>query len=722
MSVEISVGPPVLTINQGSTFMVTELSGEIAADSEQGLFASDTRFVSYYAISANGERWTRVTSSTPVYYGARIHLMNRDLITEDIPIPAGTVSLTISRGVSEGVHEDLDIVNYNRIPIRFNLEIAIRSDFADLFEVKSHRFVRRGRIETQWNPNACELRTSYSNLDFNRTFIYRIGYDSRSDYANGRITFPIELQPGASWHTCCDYILAHGANIKEPTRTCLLASEDTRFDSLQREWLAQATALTSANEDVYRLYRQSVEDMGALRMHDDDDSTDDQWLPAAGVPWFVTIFGRDSLIVSLQNMIVNTGLARGALKKLGQFQAQAMDDYRDAEPGKILHELRFGELAHFHRIPHTPYYGTADATPLYLIALHEAWKWLGDLSLLRDHRDVAIRCLEWIDRYGDLDGDGFQEYKTRSSQGYENVGWKDSGDAVVYPDGTQVKQPKALCELQGYVFDAWNRMAEVFDALGEPDRASGMRRKAAELQTRFEQYFWCEDASFYAFTLDPDKKAVPTIASNCGHLLWSGIARRDRAERVVKRFFEPDLWSGWGIRTLSSRNPAYNPFSYQRGSVWPHDNGIIAMGFKRYGFAAEAARVARDISEAASYFAGYRLPELYAGIERRPGNFPVQYLGANVPQAWAAGSIFHLVQSILGLQADAPNHRLYVDAQLPKWLPEVTLHGLAVGNAKVDIRFWAEGGETKWEASVRVSDLLIEQRVWEPWPSTEQQR
>ncbi len=674
MSVEISVGPPVLTINQGSTFMVTELSGEIAANGEQGLFASDTRFVSYYAISANGEPWTRVTSSTPIYYGARIHLTNGDLITEDLPVAAGTISLTISRGVAEGVHEDLDLVNYNRNPIRFNLEIAMRSDFADLFEVKSHRFIRRGRIETQWDPHARELRTSYSNLDFNRTLVYRISSDTRPYYANGRITFPIELQPGASWHTCCDYVLAHGANTKEPTRTCLLRSEDTRFDSLQRGWLSQATALTSANEDLYRLYRQSVEDMGALRMHD-HDSADDQWLPAAGVPWFVTIFGRDSLIVSLQNMIVNTGLARGALKKLGQFQAQAMDDYRDAEP-----------------------------------------------SLLRDHRDVAIRCLEWIDRYGDLDGDGFQEYKTRSSQGYENVGWKDSGDAVVYPDGTQVKQPKALCELQGYVFDAWNRMAEVFDALGEPDRASDLRRKAAQLQTRFEQHFWCEDASFYAFTLDPGKKPVPTIASNCGHLLWSGIARRDRAERVVKRFFEPDLWSGWGIRTLSSRNPAYNPFSYQRGSVWPHDNGIIAMGFKRYGFAAEAARVARDISEAASYFAGYRLPELYAGIERRPGNFPVQYLGANVPQAWAAGSVFHLVQSILGLQADAPNRRLYVDAQLPKWLPEVTLHGLAIGNAKVDIRFWAESGETKWEASVRESDLLIEQRVWEPWPSTEKQR
>ena len=716
MTVEISVGPPVLTINHSNTFMVTELSGEIAADSEQGLFASDTRFVSYYSISADGEPWTRVTSSTPTYYGSRIYLTNRDLTTEKGQVPAGSLSLIISRAVAQGVHEDLDLVNYSLKPIGFNLEIAIRADFADLFEVKSHRSIRRGRIESAWDSDAGELRTAYSNLDFHRCLIYRIGSEAHADYANGRITIPIDMQPGASWHVCCDYILGADDKLTDPGRTCLLKNEKTRFDSLQREWLEQATVLTSANEDIYRVFRQSVEDMGALRLYD-RDAADSEWLPAAGVPWFVTIFGRDSLIVSLQNMMINPGFARGALKKLAQFQAHEMDDWRDAEPGKILHELRFGELAHFHRIPHTPYYGTADATPLYLIVLHEAWKWLGDIGLLLEHREVAIGCLDWIDRFGDLDGDGFQEYKTRSSQGYENVGWKDSGDAVVYPDGSQVKQPKALCELQGYVFDAWNRMAEVFDALGEQDRARELRRKAAELQRKFEERFWCEEAGFYAFTLDPEKKAVATIASNTGHLLWSGIASRDRAEKVMKRFFDPDLWSGWGIRTLSSSNPAYNPYSYQRGSVWPHDNGIIAMGFKRYGFSAEAARIARDISEAASYFAGYRLPELYAGVERRPGNFPVQYLGANVPQAWAAGSVFHLVQAILGLQADAPNRRLYVDPQLPKWLPDVTLRSLAVADAKVDLRFWSENGTTKWDASVRGGDLQVTQNAWQPWPA-----
>jgi glycogen debranching enzyme len=719
MPVEISVGSPVLTINQGSTFMVTDLNGEIDANSEAGVFAQDTRFVSYYAIFANGQPWLRLTSSATTYYAARIFCMNQLFATEEGDVPEGTLALVISRAVGDGIHEDLDVTNYSLASIQFNLEVALRSDFADLFEVKSHKFVRRGRIVTEWHERRGELHTSYSYRDFHRRFIYRLRNSGSSPaYANGRITFEIDLEPGATWHSCCDYLLVHGQRIRAPMRRCDPELRDTELEQFQRQWLSQATALTSANEDVYRLYRQAVEDMGALRLYDHDFSPN-VWVPAAGVPWFVTIFGRDSLLVSLQNMLVNAGFARGALKKLAELQATELDDWRDAEPGKMPHEIRFGELAHFKRIPHTPYYGTADATPLYLIALHEAWKWLGDDALLREYRDVAVRCLEWIDRYGDLDGDGFQEYRTRSPQGYENMGWKDAGDAVVYPDGSQVKQPKALCELQGYVFDAWMRMAEVFAVLGEPEQARELARKAAGLQARFEARFWCDDLGCYAYALDPDKQPVATIASNAGHLLWSGIASPEHAAQVVARLLQPDIWSGWGIRTLSAGNPAYNPFSYQRGSVWPHDNGIIALGFKRYGFSTEAARVFRDISEAASFFVSYRLPELYAGIERRPGTFPVQYRGANVPQAWAAGSVFHLLQAILGLQADAPNHRLNIDPQLPRWLPDVTLRGLTVGKATLDLRFWREGDRTRWDASVHKGDLMVQEKLWEPWPVAE---
>ncbi len=429
----------------------------------------------------------------------------------------------------------------------------------------------------------------------------------------------------------------------------------------------------------------------------------------------MAIFGRDSLIASLQTMLVHPGFARGALAGLAQYQATAVDPFRDAQPGKILHELRMGELTHFDRLPYSPYYGTWDATPIFLITLHEAWKWLGDESLLREHWDVALRCLDWIDCHGDIDGDGFQEYKTYSSVGYENLSWKDAADAVVYPDGSQVRQPKALCELQGYVFDAWLRMAEAFDTMGAPDRAAELRRKAAALQARFEEQFWCEDLGSYAFGLDPDKKPIRTIASNPGHCLWSGIAHPEHAARVVRRFFEPDMWSGWGIRTLSSQNPAFNPASYQNGSVWPHDNGIIALGFRRYGFTDEAARVTRDVLDAASHFVSYRLPELYAGIQRAPGTFPVQYLQANVPQAWAAGSIFHFIQAMLGLQADAPGNRLFVDPQLPDWLPNVTLQGLKVGGSKLDLHFWREGTQTRWDVLSEVGPVQVEQQAWHPW-------
>lgn len=711
----LSVGPSVLAMNHGSTFMVTDLSGQINSNGLLGIFADDTRFLSYYACYVDGHPWIRLTSTTTTYYAAQVYLTNPEFTFEDGTISEGTLSLIISRTVEEGIHEDLDLTNYGLESINLSLEIALRSDFADIFEVNSRKFVRRGRIETRWDAEQSELHTTYTNRDFYRCLTYQLrNCTSPPHYANGRITFEVLLEPGAAWHACCNYILVDNGCVREPIPLCYQDAVDkkinTEIEQLYYHWLDCVTDITFSNEDVERLYRQSVEDLGALRLYD-YDLAPDVWIPAAGVPKFVTLFGRDSLIVSLQNMMIHPGFARGALQKLAQFQATELDDWRDAQPGKILHEIRHGELAHFKQIPHTPYYGTADATPLYLIALHETWKWLGDESLLRDYRDVALRCLDWIDKYGDLDGDGFQEYKTRSSRGIENQGWKDSGDAIVYPDGNQVRAPKALCELQGYVFDAWMRMAEVFDVLSEDDRAAELRTKAAKLRARFEERFWCEDIGFYAFALAPDKQPVRAIASNVGHCLWSGIVSPERAARVVERLLQPDMCSGWGIRTLSTQNPAYNPFSYHRGAVWPHDNGIIALGFKRYGFGAEVAGIARTIFEAASYFASYRLPELYAGIERKPGTFPVPYIEANVPQAWAASSVFHLLQAILGLQADAPNNRLFVDPYLPEWLPDMTLRRLEIGNACVDLRFWREGDLTRWDASVPVGDIHIQEQL-----------
>jgi glycogen debranching enzyme len=492
------------------------------------------------------------------------------------------------------------------------------------------------------------------------------------------------------------YTLEDGGQQLRAPPECFGQIHKSRHSESMAEWLETVVKIRTSNEEFYRLFHQALEDMAALRLP--IKGTDHVvFLPAAGLPWFVAPFGRDSLIVSLQNALIYPEFARGALEILGSLQAKEDDPYRDAEPGKILHELRYGELAHFKLVPHTPYYGTADATPLYLITLHSAWRATGDKALLEQHLPTAEGCLAWIDKYGDRDGDGFQEYQTRSPVGYENMAWKDSGDSVMYPDGSLVKGPKALCELQGYVYNAWVRMAEAFDALDKPDRAQELRAKAAALFERFNEAFWDEELGFYVYALDGDKKKVKTIASNAGHCLWSGIVPRERAKKVVERLMAPDMWTGWGIRTLSADHRAFNPYNYQIGSVWPHDNAIIAMGFKFYGFGAEAARVAHDVSVAASHFLLNQLPELYTAAERTETNFPVQYIGANVPQAWAAGSVFMLTQALLGFLPDAPRDKLYVDPSLPAWLPDLTVRDLRIGEHKLDIRFWTEGGETAFE-------------------------
>jgi len=697
MPFRVHVGPHQISVHQGQTVLVSEPDGQIKWPSDYGLYFFDTRLISSWAIYANGEPWDLLNGGAITHYASRIYLTNRKIHTTDGVIPQRTLGFVISRCIGGGMHEDLDITNHSMKRVRFQLEIALRCDFADIFEVKSDEIVRRGRITTTWSQTKQELRTSYRNGDFIRAVtVAPAQRQAEAEYANGRLSFEISLDPGEAWHCCLLYTLEDGDQHFAPPDNCVDDHERTRHAEALSDWLQSVLKIRCSNEEFYRLYRQALEDMAALRLP--IAGTDHMvFLPAAGLPWFVAPFGRDSLIVSLQNMLIYPDFARGTLDILGSLQAKERDDYRDAEPGKILHEIRYGELAHFKQIPHTPYYGTADATPLYLITLHAAWRATGDKTLLERHLETAEGCLSWIDNYGDCDGDGFQEYQTRSPVGYENMGWKDSGDSVVHPDGSLVRGPKALCELQGYVYDAWLRMSEVFDELGKAERAREFRRKAAALFKRFNEIFWDEESGFYAFALDGEKKKVLTVASNAGHCLWSGIVPPERAEKVVKRLMAPDMWSGWGIRTLSTLNPAYNPYNYQTGSVWPHDNAAIALGFKRYGFGAEAARIARDISDAGSHFLSNQLPELYTTIEPDEKGYPVQYLGANVPQAWAAGSVFALMQAILGFRPDAPQGKLHVDPLLPKWLPDLTVLDLRLGKHQFDIRFWRAGDETRFE-------------------------
>jgi glycogen debranching enzyme len=694
MSVKLSVGPLQLAISSGYVVLVTDPDGQIRAPGRKGLFFFDTRLVSSWRIYADGTEWDLQNAGSIAAYASRVFLVNRAIPTEFGEIAPHTLSLVLGRSVGPGLHEDIDVTNYGQKQARFNLEIAIRGDFADIFEVRSGHVVRRGRIRSTWSAEHESLRLTYRNRDFLRQIT--VSTDNprgKASYANGRLTFELCVAPGQSWHACLLSDLDDGNEAYPAPANCIDRAHTSELEQRRREWRQTVLKLHSTNADFDGAFDQAVDDMAALRLPIPGTSHR-EFVPGAGVPWFMTAFGRDSLIASLQNMLIHPEFASGTLDVLGSLQARARDDFRDAEPGKIPHEIRHGELAHFNLIPHTPYYGTADATPLYLILLHAAWRRSGERALLEAHLETAERCLEWIERYGDRDGDGFQEYQTRSSAGYENQGWKDSGEAILYPDGSEVKGPKAVCELQGYVYDAWVRMAEIFDALERPDRAEALRRKARQLFRRFNEAFWNEEDGFYALALDGDKNQVRSVASNPGHCLWSGIVPAGRAQKVVERLMQPDMWSGWGVRTLSANHPAYNPHSYQNGSVWPHDNGIIALGFRRYGFAQETCRIAGAIIDASGYFVLQQLPELYAGIEKTGINFPVQYLGANVPQAWAAGSVFFLLQAILGADPDAQHGVLYVDPVLPEWLTVVTLRDLRLGGSSLDLEFRREAGET----------------------------
>ena len=704
MPTKVSVNFGQITINDGSTFLVTDSDGLINDQLAQGFFVRDTRLISYYEISLNRDRLLRLASSNLTHHSALYQFTNPTFRTVHGTLPQGHLIVTLRRDIAGGMHEDIDIINHHQKRVEFQLMLAIRSDFADIFEVKAQQILTRGETETTWKDGT--LTTEYRNGSFYRGLITQpVHTSSKPSYANGRLFFNVTLDPGQTWHTCVNFTALAGNDVLEPQHTCH-SPHETEAGKVRDDFLSRATKFYSSNADITGYYRQALVDMGALRIKVEDHGHD-FWMPAAGIPWFVAVFGRDSVTVSLQTMSVYHEFARGTLVKLAQLQAKKVDDWRDAQPGKMLHELRRDELTHLGKLPYTPYYGTVDTTILWIITLAEAYCWNAERSMLEECRSPLEAALAWIDQYGDFDDDGFVEYITRSSKGLRNQGWKDSGDSMVYPDGRLVEPPIALCEVQGYVYDAWLRAAELYEVWGDNQRAKSLRQRAKDLYQRFNDRFWMEDEGFYCLGLDNKKQQIKSITSNPGHLLWSGIVPKERAQRLVDRLFQNDLWCGWGVRTLSSKNSAYNPISYQRGSVWPHDNSSIAAGLKRYGYHQEANRIAEGIFAAASYFEAGRMPELFGGIERQDDSFPVPYPDANIPQAWAAGSIFLLIRTILGLEADAPHQRLKVQPSLPDWLSDVELRNLGVGNAIVGLRFWREGQKTCWKVTDLEGDLDV---------------
>jgi glycogen debranching enzyme len=685
MTLPVQVGPSTITINRDDRVVVCQPDGRIERQAEEGFFARDTRFISGYDLLLNGWRPLLLNSSPIQFYSARFEYTNPALLDPDGPVAAHSLSIRLDRTVSGGVHEDYDIVNYGRRAIRLTIEVEIESDFADIFDVKSGQLVRRGEIHTRWFRSRSELRTTYTNRDFYRELLVEVARpDSPPQFANGRLAFVAEMPPKGIWHTCLKWLPMTSGRRRPGTLPCNAVAGP--LPTLGRPRLGRVRLETS-NHTVKRAWDQAQLDLDSLQL-EDPAFAKGVIIPAAGVPWFVTLFGRDSLVVSMQGISGYPEFAAGALRRLSELQATDDDPERDMEPGKIPHEIRHGELAQLRILPFQPYYGTHDATSLFAIVLSYLFQWTGDLSLIKRYLANAEAAMGWIDRSGDRDGDGFQEYATRSRHGYYNQGWKDAGDAIPNADGSLASLPLALCELQGYVYDAKLRLADVYDLIDRPADAARLRAEAVTLYERFNDAFWWEAEGTYYLGLDGAKQPIESVASNAGHCLASGIVPPDRAARVVDRLMADDMWSGWGVRTLSADHVAYNPFSYHTGTVWPHDNAQIAGGFRRYGHDDAAARIAKGLFDAAERFQANRLPELFAGLPRGEGSFPVQYLGANVPQAWAAGSIFRLIAVLCGIHATSnrAGSKLYVNPALPDWLPELTMRHLRAGAGAVDLR------------------------------------
>jgi glycogen debranching enzyme len=704
---EIRVGPANLTIHADEQFLVCAPDATMAPQQQQGYFSSDTRIASRYQLTLADTPPTLLNSAVVAPFSARHEFANAEMFTRGGTLAANQVHLRLDRTIHHGLHEDYDLTNYAQTVVEFDLQVRVEGDYADLFDVKARKFARRGALQSVWDEPGRALTTIYRHRDFQRGLKIQVErFGSEPSFANGVLSMPIRLEPKQRWHACLIWtpLDLDGQEQDRPEKTdChALTTGDAALAKRRDGWHQRATKITTNDPAIDAIISRAVDDLGALRMERHDADAPERlademgaMVPAAGIPWFLALFGRDAMVVSLQTLLLSPGLTLGSLGALAPFQGDSYDDRHDQQPGKIEHEYRRGELAHFHQIPQTPYYGTHDTTALYVRAAAELWQWTGEREAIERLRPHVERALAWVDRDGDVDQDGLQEYQTRAGDwGYYNQSWKDSGIAIVNTDGSNAKLPIATCELQGYVVAAKREWAEVVEqAFDDSTTATRLRGEADRLAETIDQRFWWAAEGTYYLGLDGDKQPIEAVASNAGHLLWTGAASADKASLVARRLREEDIWSGWGIRTLSTQHAAYNPLSYQLGSVWPHDNAIIANGLARYGHGQQAAQIARGLLEAAQRFQHARLPEVFAGLARDDGSFPVQYLGANVPQAWASGSIIHLITTLTGIHPDAPAKRLIVKPSLPDWLPEVTLANLRIGEATVDLRVTREHAE-----------------------------
>jgi len=680
-----------LVLKHDRLFMLADPHGNIAPAGvcSLGLFQDDTRILSHYALSVHGGEPDLLSAQVPTAYGAQIDLAVSNLAFGGDPWdPRNVVHMRRELALDDRLIERLTLTGYLGAPADYWVELTLGCDFADIFEVRGWRREMRGQYFTP-RPAGDSLEFAYRGRD-GRLLRTAVRFRRRPDRLTERaarwnlrleLDQPIELE----WEVCA----IEPGSVAVPVARALDESRPD-LDRAYRAWHDGISRWQTDVADFDGLLHRAADDLRALHVEVDGDR-----VISAGIPWYSTVFGRDAIITSLQTLPLQPRIAVDTLRYLARRQGQREDPYTEEQPGKILHELRRGEMARSGEIPHVPYYGSVDATPLWLILLHEAWRWTGDLALVRDLLPHAERALDWMSRYGDKDGDGFVEYASTSPKGLVNQGWKDSGDGVPFPDGRLPEPPIALVEVQGYVYDAKLRMAELFRHLGQPERGAALRREASELRNRIRAAFWMEKPGTFALALDGRKRAVPTATSNAGHLLWSRVPTPEMARRLSARLLEPDIFSGWGVRTLSASHPVFNPMSYHNGSIWPHDNAILVLGMALHGHARAALPIVRALYEAGVHSEFQRLPELYCGMPRERGTWPVNYPVSCSPQAWASGSLFMLLQALLGIYPEAPAHILHIrDPVLPDFLGELTVSHLAIGGSRVALQFRRHGTRT----------------------------
>lgn len=678
----------MLTILEGSTFCICDESGDVRGGTS-GLFAEDTRYLSRLEVSVDGKPPLLLSSGRVEYFSAAFFLRN------DVTGRLGQDCVAIDRRrfVGEaGMADTFLVQNVGMEPIEFPLGIAVGTDFADILSVKERDFALGHPDRAPELPPAARAERDVGGRQVvlapptgpERTQILLSCPCTRFDDESHEAVFDLALRPGEVWRLRLDVVPApEGRVAAAPIVEVRFGTELEHVSESLEAWQMRVPRVRSDWRNVEATIGRSVADLASLRMRSKGTMGR---LPAAGMPWFMTVFGRDTIITCLQTFLFGSELASSALEALAALQATEDDPSIDAEPGKIVHELRRGRAAEtwFAR-----YYGTVDATPLYLVLLSEAWRWTGDRALVEAMRPPAMRALEWIDRWGDRDGDGFVEYERRAPTGLANQSWKDSGDSQCFSDGRPAATPIAPAEVQGYVYDAKVRLAEVArEAWDDGPLAARLEREAGELRERFEDAYWiAARGGYYALALDGKKRQVDSLCSNVGHLLWSGIVSPDRAAALAEGLLSRELWSGWGIRTMSTSDRAYNPLAYHRGTVWPHDTSLAAWGLARYGFWEEARTLVRALFTASQWF-DWSLPEVFAGFSRRETPFPIAYPTAARPQAWAAGAPVLGLQLLLGLRPDPARRALVTDAPtgFPDWAGAIDLRGVPAFDRRWDVR------------------------------------